>query len=46
MIHLSLFIMAMYIKSNSSFWIYKNSFFCDITQKYKFSALKKISLIS
>ena len=32
--------MAMYIKSNSGFWIHENSFFCD------FTALKKISYIS
>ena len=39
-IYLSMLIMAMCIKSNSGFWIFKNSFFCDFTQKYKLSALK------
>ena len=34
----------MYIKSNSGFLIYINSFFGDFTQKS--SALKKVSLIS
>ena len=44
MIHLSMLIMAMYIKT-----ILVSEFikihFCDFTQKYKFSAVKKKSLI-
>ena len=38
MVHLSMLIMAMHIKSNSGFWIYKNQFFEILHQKYKFSA--------
>ena len=47
MMHLSMLIMAIiHIKSNSDFWIYKNSSFCDFAQKDKLSSLEKISLIS
>ena len=38
MIHLSMFIMAMYIKRNSGFWIHKSSFLW-------YHSLKNISLI-
>ena len=46
LIHLSMLIMAMYIKSNSEFLNSLKSFFLWFYTKHKFSALKKISLIS
>ena len=44
MIHLSILIMAMYIIAILDSEFIKIHF-CDFTQKYKFSALKKMSLI-